>query len=57
MARLKNETLEEIVAHLKGNFKPNALEELDHLHMATMASTSGEARNQLFNSLNTKKDA
>ena len=55
MARLKNETLEEIVAHLKSNFKPNALEELDHLHMATMASTSGEARNLLLIALIPKR--
>ena len=47
MARLENGTYEEIVAHLERELELNALEESDDLPIATMTSSSGQARNLL----------
>ena len=54
MARLENGTYEEIVAHLERELELNALEELDDLPIATMASASTSNNNLLSNGINTK---
>ena len=56
MARLENGTYEEIVAHLERELELNALEESDDLPIATMASSSGKARNLLSNGIDTNKN-
>ena len=56
MARLKNGTYEEIVAHLERELELNALEESDDLPMATMASATPNQSNLLSNGINTNKD-
>ena len=56
MARLENETYEEIVAHLERELELNALEESDDLPMATMASASTSNNNLVSNGINTNKD-
>ena len=56
MARLENGTYEEIVAHPERELELNALEESDYLPIATMASSSGKARNLLSNGIDTNKN-
>ena len=56
MARLENGTYEEIVAHLERELELNAPEESDDLPIATIASSSGKARNSLSNGINTNKN-
>ena len=55
-ARLENGTYEEIVAHLERELELNALEESDDFPIATMASSSGKARNLLSNGIDTNKN-
>ena len=52
MARLENETYEDIVAHLDRELEPNALEESDDLSMAAAGN-----RNLLSNGIDTNTDA
>ena len=56
MARLENGTYEVIVAHLERELELNALEESDDLPLATIASSSGKARNLLSNGIDTNKN-
>ena len=56
MTRLGNGTYEEIVVHLERELELNAIEESDDLPIATMASSSGKARNLLSNGIGTNKD-
>ena len=56
MTRLENGTYEEIVSHLERELELNALEESDDLPIATMASSSGKARNLLSNGIDTNKN-
>ena len=57
MARLKNGTYEEIVAHLERELELNALEESDDLPITTMASASTSSRSLLSTGIDTNKDA
>ena len=57
MARLENGTYEEIVAHFARELELNALEELDDLQIATIASASTSNRDLLSNGLDTNKCA
>ena len=56
MARLENGTYEEIVAHLERELELNTSEEPDDLPIATMASSSGMARNLLSNGIATNNN-
>ena len=56
MARLENGTYEEIVAHLERELELNTSEEPDDLPIATMASSSGKARNLLSNGIATNNN-
>ena len=56
MAKLENGTYEEIVTHLEREIELNALQELDDLPMAAMASASDKTRNLLSTGIDTNKN-
>ena len=57
MARLENETYEEIEAHFERELELNALVELEDLPIASRASASTSSRNLLSNGIDTNKEA